>query len=100
MTETLASDNKTVAEKAYMLSANTKVFVGGKEVSQVEVGANQSLEVSVKITLSKADRDYIEKSFKNGMYIEGFVSLAPVSGGDNRIALPCFLRRLDGRSSV
>ena len=88
MTETLASDNKTVAEKAYMLSANTKVFVGGKEVSQVEVGANQSLEVSVKITLSKADRDYIEKSFKNGMYIEGFVSLAPVSGGEVTIGLP------------
>ena len=88
MTETLATDNKTVAEKAYMLSANTKVFVGGKEVSRVEVGANQSLEVSVKITLSDADKTYIENSFANGMYVEGFVSLAPVSGGEVTIGLP------------
>ena len=88
MTETLASDNKTVAEKAYMLSANTQVFVGGSAVETVEVAAGEDLEVTVKITLTDADRKYIEQSFANGMYVEGFVSLAPVEGGKVTIGLP------------
>ena len=88
MTETLASDNKTVAEKAYMLSAKTQFSVGGKVVDFVEVAANGTVEVSVKITLSDSDKQYIEKSFANGMYVEGFVSLSPTSGGEITIGLP------------
>ncbi len=32
-------------------------------------------DVSVKVTLSKKDRKYLDSRFKNGMYVEGFVYL-------------------------
>ncbi len=35
----------------------------------------ESARVSVKVTLSQADRDYLDGCFENGMYIDGFVYL-------------------------
>ena len=79
MTETLASDNKTVAEKAYMLAdSKTEFKADGAAVAEggiITVPASGSVEVSVKITLGADGKAYIENSFKNGMYVEGFIRL-------------------------
>ncbi len=81
MTETLASDGKTVAEKADMLSDGiVELTVDGvKNDGNISVPANGTVKVGVKITLSAETKKKLDKNFKNGIYIEGFVSLA----GDN-----------------
>ena len=75
MTETLASDNKTVAEKSHMLDDSVvTVQADGRTVTgQVTIPANGTLDVTVKIELGKDGRAYIENSFPNGMYVEGFI---------------------------
>lgn len=90
MTETLASDNKTVAEKAHMLTDSTIVYyVNGVEHSgDIEVSPNATLSVKAVITLGAAGRSYIEKSFVNGMFVEGFVSLRGTKGTEVTIGLP------------
>lgn len=92
MTETLASDLKTVAEKAYMLEDSIiKVTAGGKAIASdgnITVAAGSSIDVSVEITLGTEGRKYIEESFENGMYIEGFVRLQPVTNATVEIGIP------------
>ncbi|MBP5194034.1 MAG: S8 family serine peptidase, partial [Clostridia bacterium] len=80
MTETLASDNIAVAEKAYLLTDVAPQFtVDGAAASSVYVPAGESKAISVTLTLSDAEKNYIDSSFKNGMYVEGFVTLTPAS---------------------
>ena len=92
MTETLASDNKTVAEKADMLDDSIiEITVGGRKLGSGEnviVPANGTVEVNVKITLTAATKAKLDKNFKNGMYIEGFVSLAGAGETKVTIGLP------------
>lgn len=94
MTETLASDNKTVAEKAYMLNDSTIEYYvnGASEAHQgnITVGANEQVSIKVVIKLSDNAKSYLDKSFENGMYVEGFVSLqAQKDAGTNvTIGLP------------
>lgn len=90
MTETLASDNKTVAEKAYMLNDSTIVYYVNGEQSNgnVTVPASSTVTVKVVITLGNNGRSYIEKSFVNGMYVEGFVSLEATGSTEVTIGLP------------
>lgn len=92
MTETLASDNKTVAEKAYMLADSKTEFKEGNTVvaenGKITVPANGSVEVSVKITLGADGKSYIENSFKNGMYVEGFLRLNGVAADTVALGVP------------
>ena len=90
MTETLASDNKTVAEKADMLTDSILELTvdGVKKEGNVSVPANGTVKVGVKITLSAETKKKLDKNFKNGMYIEGFVSLAGVNETKVTIGLP------------
>ena len=87
MTETLASDLITVAERAYMLSPDVEYWVNGEPLedgAQIVVGAKGTatgtVKVQVVISLSAKDRDYLESSFKNGMYVEGFIRLEAEGG--------------------
>ncbi len=78
MTETLSSDKLTVAEQAYMLNSNSAVWkVGGTTLTgkTITVAAGTTEDISVSLTLDQKDREYIKKSFKNGMYVEGFLRL-------------------------
>ncbi len=78
MTETLSSDRLTVAEQAYMLSHSTAAWkVDGNALTgkTITVAADQTRTISVTLTLGAEDRAYIDASFKNGMYVEGFVKL-------------------------
>ena len=87
MTETLASDNKTVAEKADMLDDSTiEIWKDGvKTDGNITIAANGMTTVKVKITLSAATKAKLDKNFENGMYIEGFVSLA--GEGDTKVTI-------------
>ena len=90
MTETLASDGKTVAEKADMLSDGiVELTVDGvKNSGNISVPANGTVKVGVKITLSDETKKKLDKNFKNGIYIEGFVSLAGANETKVAIGLP------------
>lgn len=90
MTETLASDKKTVAEKAYILSDSTITLeADGKAVSgNITVPAGKTVSVTVTIKLGDAGRKYLDESFVNGMYVEGFVSLQATGKTKVTIGLP------------
>ena len=90
MTETLATDKKTVAEKAYMLSDSKIEYTvnGALHGGELSVPANGSVSVKIKISLSAAAKNYIDSSFKNGMYVEGFVSLKGTNSTKVTIGLP------------
>ena len=79
-TERLSTDKKTVAEKSYMLDgAERKVelisTVGSLKGNELTVPANSTVEVRLTITLTEEEKEYLTKTFVNGMYVEGFVTL-------------------------
>ena len=90
MTETLAADGLAVSEQAYMLDDNAAVWsVDGKEVDgTISVPAGESKEIKVKISLSNKEKSYIEKSFPNGMYVEGFLKMESLTEGQCDLNIP------------
>ena len=85
MTEELATDGITVAEKAHMLTDIAPQFVvEGDGVSfndgVITISTNKDANVNVTLKLSDEEKEYIDKSFKNGMYVEGFVKLIAQNG--------------------
>lgn len=81
----------TVTQDGYLLNADTKVVNvsnGLQDGNKVTVSANSSAKVTVKITLSNGDKAYLNKSFKHGMYVEGFVTLNAVNGTDVNVNVP------------
>ncbi|MBQ8352428.1 MAG: leucine-rich repeat protein [Clostridia bacterium] len=93
MTETLALDGFAVAEEAYILekcqeSAVWKV-AGEKVVDgTISVGVGETKSIEVVITLDESEKDYIENTFKNGMYVEGFLRLNSTTAGQCALAIP------------
>lgn len=89
MTESLStSDPEFVAEMAYMLNPDTKVEVSGDgslNGTDITVNPNGIVKVKYTLTLNNEDRQYIRKSFENGMYIEGFAVLT--SNNEDKIDL-------------
>ena len=79
-TETIAKDGLAVAEKAYMLDDYAGAFkVNGQALDGAfSVGAGDSAEVSVTLTLSESEKRYLAQ-FPNGMYVEGFLKLTPTA---------------------
>lgn len=77
MTEGVSSDGKTVAEQAYLLSPSVSYAVenGTLRGNMVTVGGYGDATVTVTVKLSAADREYLDAKFRNGMYVEGFVTL-------------------------
>ena len=74
----------TVSEESYLLDG-AKVEVvsveGGRlSGNKVRVKKGKEATVTVKITLSDEDKEYLDNSFENGMYVEGFVTLEAKSG--------------------
>ncbi len=90
MTETLSSDDLTVAEQAYMLEQSTTVWtVDGVTVEDaITVPAGSEREISVTITLADSEKAYIDKSFENGMYVEGYLKLVSASDTQCDLSIP------------
>ena len=66
----------TVTEQAVLLEGATISITSGSVSGQtLSVPAGQSADVSVTITLSDSDKAYLDQSFANGMYVEGFIVL-------------------------
>lgn len=82
MTESVStSDPEYVAEMGYLLSNASEYSVENGTLADgvVTVAAGGCATVTVKLTLSSADKSYLNASFKNGMYIEGFLTFDNVN---------------------
>ena len=93
MTESLStSDPEYVAEKAYMLNPTTKAEIlnagGNLDGTVLTVNPNSTVKVKYTITLSKADKKYLEKSFINGMFVEGFAILESLNEDKIDLSIP------------
>ena len=81
----------TVTEEAYALSGAIDVIdVSGGTLSGKNVTVNGGSEatVTVKITLTDEDKTYLNESFENGMYVEGFITLTATAGTDINMSVP------------
>lgn len=89
MTETIATDGLTVAERAYMLDSLCDLTVSGNNVSGnvLTLAAGASSEVTVTVRLKAEAKNYIDTNFKNGMYVEGFVTLKDLTGDESAVDL-------------
>ncbi len=69
----------TVTEEAYILSGATFAITSSSGATgsdkNITVAAGQTANLTVTVTLSDADKQYLNDSFQNGMYVEGFIVL-------------------------
>ncbi len=71
----------TVTEEGYILEgaaivATSKDDQGGYlKDGKVTVSAGDSLEITVTVNLTEENKKYLDESFENGMYVEGFITL-------------------------
>ncbi len=79
LTESLSvSDSEYVSEQGYVLNPKETVEVTGDgSISNHEltVNANGTVTVIYTLKLTEEDKAYIQESFVNGMFIEGFAKL-------------------------
>ena len=82
----------TVTEEAYILEGASftvdEVSGGTLKGDKLTVEAGESAKVSVTVTLSDEDKAYLNKSFENGMYVEGYITLTAASGTDVDLSVP------------
>ena len=87
-----AAGETTVTEEANPLEGAVVeiLSVGGEshKGSTISVAAGESVDVTVRITLSDEDKAYLDASFENGMYVEGFLTLKAKSGTDVDLSVP------------
>ncbi len=94
VSETYTShDATTSTQDGYLLSGAVTTVTGvtgngSLSGNAVTVGANKTATVTVKVVLSEEDKAYIEESFKNGMYVEGFITLTAKSGTTVNMNVP------------
>lgn len=80
VSETKTNSGKTtVTEEAYALDGASLTFVGANgealKNNKLTVEPGTQEKVTVTVTLSDADKAYLNESFANGMYVEGFITL-------------------------
>ncbi len=87
-----AQGETTVTEQGYLLSGAkveiTEVKNGALNGKDVTVNAGATADITVKITLSQEDKDYLDTSFENGMFVEGFVTLTAKDAGSVNLSVP------------
>ncbi len=92
MTESLSTANpKYIAEQAYLLNTQSKVFVSGNGSESnglIKVSPNGTVKVIYEIKLNEADMKYMRQSFVNGTYVEGFAVLEDKNGTDIDLSIP------------
>ena len=87
------SGKTTVTEEGYLLDASTVLTHsggegGGIQGSKLTVFAGGSVDLTVTVTLTDEDKAYLDASFENGMYVEGFVTLTAEEGTDIDLNVP------------
>ena len=93
VSETLTSHGETtVTQMAYPLEGAvleiTNIEGGTKNGMNITVNGGNTAKVTVKITLSDADKKYMDDSFENGMYVEGFITLTATAGTEVNMNVP------------
>ena len=93
VSETKTNAGKTtVTEEAYLLEgAKFEVLsaTGGQlKNNKLTVGAGETAKVEVRITLTEENKKYLDESFENGMYVEGYITLTAKSGTDISLNVP------------
>ncbi len=85
----------TVTEEGYILEgativATSKDSQGGGYLKdgKITVHGGESLEVTVTVTLTEENKKYLDESFENGMYVEGFVTLEALAGTEVDMGVP------------
>ena len=81
----------TVTEEAYALGGAIEIVSvsgGTRNGKNVTVNAGEEAKVTVKITLTDADKKYLDDSFENGMYVEGFITLTATAGTEIDMSIP------------
>lgn len=58
------------------------------QIGTLTVPANETVCVTAVITLTDADKAYMDTCYENGVYVEGFVTLTPVSEDAVELSLP------------
>ncbi len=86
------SGKTTVTEESYLLGGAkldvTSVTGGTQKGTKITVKAGEAATVSVTLTLSDADKKYLDDSFENGMYVEGFITLKAAKGTEIDLNVP------------
>ncbi len=81
-----------VTQEGYILEGAVFEIVsvsgGAHDGNTVTVNGNTKCDVEVKITLSDEDKKYLDESFENGMYVEGFLTLASKTEGATDLGMP------------
>ncbi len=81
-----------VSEEGYLLSGArveiTSTKGGAISGNTVTVEAGAKCDVVITITLGEDDKAYLDSSFENGMYIEGFVTLTAKDEGSTDLNVP------------
>ena len=93
VSKTLTSHGQTtVTQEAYPLEGAVLEIVriegGSNNGMNVTVNGGSTANVTVKITLSDADKKYMNDSFENGMFVEGFITLKATAGTDIDMSVP------------
>ncbi len=61
---------------------------GSLSGNTVTVSGNSRATVTVKVTLSHADKKYMDESFEHGMYVEGYITLTSKDGSSVNMNVP------------
>ena len=92
ITEKLSADGFAVAEQAYILDDITPTWTvtGGTKNADgsLTIAANSVASIKVTLTLSEAEKEYLNETFVNGMFVEGFISLESRSAEQCGLTLP------------
>ncbi len=90
-TKTSAGET-TVTEEAFILEGATVTVnsVAGQAHSgtSITVAGGQTVKVQVTITLTEDNKKYLNDSFANGMYVEGYLVLSATSGTSVSLNVP------------
>ena len=86
------SGKTTVTEQGHILAGATvsvsDVSGGTLSDKNLTVEAGKTASVTVTITLSDEDKAYLNNSFSNGMYVEGYITLTATAGTEVDMSVP------------
>ena len=93
VSETKTNAGKTtVTEEAYILEGASveinSVEGGTLKGTKLTVEAGQKADVTMTVTLSDGNKAYLNESFANGMYVEGYVTLEATKGTEIDLSIP------------
>ncbi len=92
VSETLTNAGETtVTEAGYILEGAKVEFQvenGSLKKDKLTVEAGKEAKVTVTITLTEENKKYLDESFENGMYVEGFITLEGAAKDQVSLSVP------------